>query len=201
MDDLAAAAATSKSVFYRYFGDKAGLQYAVGEVVIASMQEAVLSAAEGATTPRQGLKNMVTAYLTMAATSPNVYAFVTQNSLDGTMSNSGSMGLPADLSHASGALGSFFHHIVAMVAAPMEGQLGGSAAPTARYWPTAAIGLVRTVGELWLADSSQNRPEAETLAEDITSWLFEGIHSHGALSATILSTPATPSVPERTAHR
>src|SRR5690349_992962 len=37
MEDIAGAAGTSKSVFYRYFGDKAGLQQAVGEVVIAQM--------------------------------------------------------------------------------------------------------------------------------------------------------------------
>ena len=34
MDEIAAAAGTSKSIVYRYFVDKTGLQMAVGEVVV-----------------------------------------------------------------------------------------------------------------------------------------------------------------------
>src|SRR6478609_7183860 len=68
MEDIAVASGTSKSVFYRYFGDKAGLQQAVGEVVLSQMQRRIQEAAQGAQTPREGLFAMVSAYLQMAET-------------------------------------------------------------------------------------------------------------------------------------
>ncbi|BAS18061.1 hypothetical protein AHiyo8_63640 [Arthrobacter sp. Hiyo8] len=70
MEDIATAASTSKSVYYRYFGDKAGLQQAMGEVVLGQMQRRMKEAAESAQTPREGLFAMVSAYLQMAESSP-----------------------------------------------------------------------------------------------------------------------------------
>ncbi|MCW1250295.1 TetR/AcrR family transcriptional regulator [Acaricomes phytoseiuli] len=189
MEEIATAAGTSKSVFYRYFGDKAGLQQAVGEVVIGQMQETVLTAAQSATSSRQGLKNMVSAYLHMAQTSPHVYAFVTQNP---NQTGPASVRTPdtsppeteprrpvmPGLGGTSGALGSFFDAIVAMVTVPLESvddPLSSAQSVLAHYWPAAAIGLVRTAGELWLSSDSRQRPDADAMAEHITHWLYEGV--------------------------
>ena len=168
MEDIASAARTSKSVYYRYFGDKAGLQQAMGEVVLGQMQRRMKEAVETARTPREGLLAMVSAYLQMAESSPNVYAFITRLS-------------PAEPSAqdaiaSSGALGHFFESITAMIARPIRESLGTDALTLVDYWPTAAIGLVRNAGEMWLGSPpSPTKPDQETMAARITDWLCVGI--------------------------
>ncbi|MFH5877630.1 TetR family transcriptional regulator [Arthrobacter sp. NA-172] len=168
MEEIATAASTSKSVYYRYFGDKAGLQQAMGEVVLGQMQRRMKEAAESAQTPREGLLAMVSAYLQMAESSPNVYAFITRLS----------QGEPSaqDAIAASGALGHFFESITAMIARPMRKHLGAEKEALIDYWPTAAIGLVRNAGEMWLGSpSSPAKPDHATMAAQITDWLCVGI--------------------------
>lgn len=162
MEDIAANAGTSKSVFYRYFGDKSGLRHAVGAVVIRHMQDTIAAARQGASEPREGVTAMVSAYLQMAQTSPNVYFFAT---------------IPTDGdTRPSGELSGFFNSVTAMITEPMQQLVGDPASPLMGYWPTAAIGLVRTAGELWLqAPADPNKPAANAMAEQISAWLFDGV--------------------------
>lgn len=168
MEDIAGAAGTSKSVFYRYFGDKAGLQQAMGEVVLGQMQRRMQEAAQLAHTPREGLFAMVSAYLQMAESSPNVYAFITRLSPGEASAQ--------DAIAASGALGNFFEQITEMIATPMREYLGEEKEAVIVYWPTAAIGLVRNAGEMWLGSPpGSTKPDQATMAGQITDWLCLGI--------------------------
>jgi AcrR family transcriptional regulator len=169
MEEIAAAAGTSKSVFYRYFGDKAGLQQAVGEVVLDQMQRRIHEAAQSADTPREGLLAMVSAYLQMAATSPNVYTFVTRHASAEPAEAPGS-------SAVSGALGHFFDAVAGMIASPMRSHLGEGRENVIGYWPKAAIGLVRNAGEQWLSTpDTAGKPGQDAMARQITDWLCVGI--------------------------
>lgn len=186
MEDIASAADTSKSVFYRYFGDKAGLQRAMGEVVIGRMQEQLIEAARNAGTPREGLRAMVSAYLQMAESSPNVYAFVTQPAPE-----------PGSTLDGSSTLSSFFDAISTMLASPMadyltEDPAPASVPPTLELWPRAAIGMVRAAGEQWLSlPPGPARPSEPELADSITAWLFDGIAA-AVPSASIAHSSCTP---------
>ncbi|WP_104118711.1 TetR/AcrR family transcriptional regulator [Arthrobacter sp. B1805] len=191
MEDIAAAADTSKSVYYRYFGDKTGLQRAMAEVVIGQMQQKVLDAAKAASTPREGLYSMVLAYLQMAQTSPNVYAFVTRAGI--TETNPGDDGGQDTLAH-------FLAAITAMISRPMRAYLLSPERPAGpddaapEYWPAAAIGMVRAAGEHWLSSpEGPDKPSEELMARHITAWLFDGISRYESLappSASLSPEPA-----------
>jgi hypothetical protein len=133
------------------------------------MQRRIHEAAQGAQTPREGLLAMVSAYLQMAETSPNVYAFVTTYS-------AGEPGTASGGIVAAGALGHFFDEVRDMIARPMRAHLGAGKEAVIGFWPTAAIGLVRNAGEQWLGTpKSPGKPDQETMARQITAWLCDGI--------------------------
>lgn len=165
MDEIATAAGTSKSIVYRYFADKNGLQAAVGEVVLADMHARLAEAVDRASTPRDGLRSMIGVYLEMVESSPNVYWFITRPVAE----------------DSSVTLGRFLDSIAELIARPFVQLLGArdGADPllgeSADVWAAGAVGFVRGSGDWWLAH--RDRPDAPTreeLTDRITAWLWTG---------------------------
>jgi AcrR family transcriptional regulator len=173
MDDIAAAAGTSKSIVYRYFTDKDGLQLAVAAAVVADIRAALDVAATGASTPRDALRGMVETYLAMIESSPHVYAFVTRG----------------------GSVGHFLDSVTELVAAPFARALGtGPDVHAAGLWGAGAVGFVRGAGERWLAArAAPGTPERADVAAQVTAWLWAG--PVGLLSRTRSTRPITDHAP------
>lgn len=173
MEEIAAGSGTSKSVYYRYFGDKAGLRQAMGDVVLAQMQAKILSAGRTADSPRAGLQAMVSAYLQMAQTSPNVYAFVT-----GRPTGEAPGRFDESLSHFSDTITGMMDRAVR--AYRDKGSQAPRLGTAAEFWPTAALGMVRAAGERWLsAEPGPDKPTEEQMTRQLTTWLFDGIGYEG----------------------
>lgn len=180
MDDIAATAGTSKSIVYRYFVDKPGLQMAVGAAVVEQMHTAMEEAVRTAATPREALHAMIDIYLEMAEASPNVYWFVTRPVSE----------------EASVPLGHFLDAVAELIARPFARAVADLAAPTtttaADVWAAGAVGFVRGVGEWWLLHRGDpGAPSREDLTDRMTAWLWTGPVSGLARTRT----SATPEPP------
>jgi AcrR family transcriptional regulator len=166
MDEIAAASGTSKSIIYRYFEDKTGLQIAIGASVVGQMHDALTQAAEAAETPRRALRAMVGVYLEMIASSPNVYYFVTRTGAiagtDGTART------------ASAPLAAFLDSVTELVAQPFARATDVSPADAAA-WAAGAVGFVRGAGEWWLGQGdAPDAPDRDELTERVAAWLWGG---------------------------
>lgn len=152
MDEIATHAGTSKSIVYRYFVDKPGLQLAVGEAVVAQMRDALTAAAHTAETPRGALRSMVAVYLEMIEHSPNVYYFVTRTA----------PGLP------------FLDSMIEIVALPFAQEMDADPLDAAA-WGSGAVGFIRGTGEWWLSTrGTADAPTRDELTDRVTSWLWGG---------------------------
>ena len=155
MDEIATDAGTSKSVLYRYFADKHGLQAAVGRTVVEQMTATLTAAVASAPSARDALRVMVDTYLAMIEHSPNVYRFVTRE---------------------AGVL-PFFDAVVALVGGPYARATGASEAES-DAWSNGAVGFIRGAGDWWLGthDDAARPGAARTVVADMmTGWLWSGV--------------------------
>lgn len=159
MDEIATAIGTSKSIIYRYFTDRSGLQTAVGEAVLTDLGSALAEATRAPGSPAQTVRAMVAIYLEMVSTSPAVYAFVTRTGEAG----------------AAGPMRTLAEDAAALLVPMLEQVLQRTEHPAtlAGVWAAGVIGFVRGAADVWLS-GPQDQPLPQ-LTDAITAWICLGI--------------------------
>jgi AcrR family transcriptional regulator len=167
MDEVAATARTSKTVFYRHFTDRAGLYTAVAERVDATIIRD-LSRAAGDPAPddaRAVIRGVIAAYLRLVADDPEVYRFIVNAPIVPP-------GERPQGDVAAGMTGRIAAHVADLVA----GGLGEPSAP--RLWGVALVGMVRATADAWLAaGGAAAGPSIDELADDLTALVWDGLSS------------------------
>lgn len=160
MDDIAAVAGTSKTVFYRHFTDRAGLYAAVAQRVDENIMRDVTAAAGVKDSGRSVIASAIDAYLRLVEDEPEIYRFiVTAPILDGP--------------GAGDPSGPVSAHIAEEISGLLDGALGADAvAPVrSRVWASGVVGMVRAAADDWLtrggASSGVTREELAALLTDL----------------------------------
>ncbi|MFV0427728.1 MAG: TetR/AcrR family transcriptional regulator [Beutenbergiaceae bacterium] len=156
MDEIAAAMGTSKSIVYRYFTDKSGLQAAVGQSVLDEIADALERASRQQGSAQQRMRAMVQIYVGTLTNSPNVYRYVT--------------------AEQSASLSTFLTTVGDAVAVPLRELLGPGDADgaVAHLWAAGVVGFVRGAGESWLGTAAQERLSAAQMVDFLSGWLWRG---------------------------
>jgi AcrR family transcriptional regulator len=158
MDDVAAAARTSKTAVYRHFADRTQLYVAVCERVAQVLLGQVRAAMDGAAGPRAKAAAAIAAYLRLIEHDPEVYRFVVHRPLADT-------DLVADLVSLIGDQ-------VAEVIAEQLSAAGADPSP-AVPWGHGVVGMVRSAADNWIARSAGMT--REQLADHLTALAWTGL--------------------------
>ena len=180
MDEIAAAAGTSKTVVYRHFADRGELHVAVctrvAEQLTARLREALTSGGG----PRARLSAAIETYLAFLEADPELYRFVVQHRPGGLLP-----GGRDPITTLSDLVGD---QAAALVAAALV-EAGRDPAPAAP-WGHGLVGLVRSAADWWLA---ADRPVLRAdLAAHLTELAWAGLA--GVLPGTRPAVPS-PAVP------
>ncbi|MEO6885973.1 MAG: TetR/AcrR family transcriptional regulator [Jatrophihabitantaceae bacterium] len=138
MDQIAAAAGTSKPVIYRYFADKTDLYRAVSQRVVGQVLDSLMVATQSNPSPRQLIHASVEAYLVLLEANPELYRFVSQNPLIGDTTGDGST--------------DFGTVVAELLAQQLSTHLaaGGLNPALAHPWGEAIVGFIRAASIWWL---------------------------------------------------
>ena len=166
MEDVAAAARTSKTAVYRHFADRTELYVAVCARVAEVLVAQIRAAMDRAAGPHAKAAAAIAAYLRLIEHDPEVYRFVVHRPLV-------DRALSADLEADPVAdLVSLIGDEAATVITEQLARIGADTA-AAVPWGHGVVGMVRAAADNWLA-----RPEGMTrdeLATHLTELAWAGL--------------------------
>lgn len=164
MDQIAAAANTSKPVIYRYFTDKDDLYRAVGARVVRQIVDTLLAVGDDPD-PQALLRASIDAYLQLLGDYPQLFRFVTQH----RVFNEARVGPKPQPGAGSGA-------VADVLTAALGEQLRsiGLDPGAAQPWGEAAVGFIRAASLWWL-----DHPDAMTRVQ-LTDYLAALLWGGGA---------------------
>ncbi len=157
MDQIAAAAHTSKPVIYRYFADKADLHRAVVGRAAADLLARLLAALGSVTDPRETMAAGIDAFLGMIDDDPELYRFVVSHQSD-----------------AAGLMREYVAGISAIITEHLTEALttAGRDPRRADTAGAAIVGFIRAAADWWV-DHPDEITRAE-LTEYLTTLLWDG---------------------------
>ncbi|WP_235950370.1 TetR/AcrR family transcriptional regulator [Phycicoccus flavus] len=165
MDEIAAVAGTSKTVFYRHFTDRAGLYGAVADRVDATIVRGVTRAAGAGGDPRDVVRGVVGAYLHLVEDDPEVYRFIVNAPI-----------VPAGERPAGDVTAGMTGRVAERVAEIVRGVLGPGTDDDAALRGVALVGMVRAAADAWLAaGGAAGGRSADDLADALATLAWEGL--------------------------
>ena len=162
MEHVAAAAGTSKTVVYRYFGDKTGLYEAVCARVADSLISQLRRAVKDTDTPRAMVSAAIEAYLRVIESDPQVFRFVVHPP---------PLDRPVDADPVAGLSAVIGDHVASLIAARLR-MVGADPSP-AGPWRHGLVGLVRDAGQRWV--DAGFTPERAVLTAQLTALAWGGL--------------------------
>ena len=162
MDQIAAAANTSKPVIYRYFADKTDLYRAVSQRVVSDVLTSLVAVMASDPPARELIHAGIDAYLGLLEDNPELYRFVAQHPLVGDA--------PAGTSQVVD-----FHAVVAEL---LTKQLGTQLAAIgldpagAQPWGEAIVGFISAASTWWI--DHRAAMTREQLADYLSALLWGG---------------------------
>ncbi len=140
MDQIAAAANTSKPVIYRYFADKTDLYRAVSQRVVTDVLTSLVQVMAGEPPARELIHAGIDAYLGLLEENPELYRFVAQHPLVG------------DAPAGTAQVVDFSTVVAELLTQQLETQLRASGLDPsfAQPWGTAIVGFISAASTWWI---------------------------------------------------